>query len=386
MDFWDQIYFKPMKIVSCLAGQWPYQSPMERTIIRSLLVAAVGSQIISQIAAVAEHSNDLDFFMELVPPFVVELTCFTKMINCFFFLGKIKILLEQLQENWKFFPSGRENELLREHSLFGFQMSVLFIGTLYISGFVFGTQPFQAIILHFVLNSNGSVPHQFLFPANWGPIDADKYYFPLISLSALSIYCVVTMLVAIDCVFYTCCGHVCGLFAALGHSIEHFNFNNDPQLGDDGFAFLRRCIQIHNRVLEFISVMEDVLTVNFLIMLGSVTMAMSLTAVQMVINFDAVVKLLKNLAFAITQVTQLAIKCWMAQRVMDMSLNIKFSLINSKWYLASPKTQKLIGLMIMRSEIPCEITAGKVIVMCLETFSSTVRLSASYFTMFLALR
>ncbi|XP_015123023.1 odorant receptor 67c isoform X3 [Diachasma alloeum] len=350
MDFWDQIYFKPMKIVSCLAGQWPYQSPMERTIIRSLLVAAVGSQIISQIAAVAEHSNDLDFFMELVPPFVVELTCFTKMINCFFFLGKIKILLEQLQENWKFFPSGRENELLREHSLFGFQMSVLFIGTLYISGFVFGTQPFQAIILHFVLNSN------------------------------------VTMLVAIDCVFYTCCGHVCGLFAALGHSIEHFNFNNDPQLGDDGFAFLRRCIQIHNRVLEFISVMEDVLTVNFLIMLGSVTMAMSLTAVQMVINFDAVVKLLKNLAFAITQVTQLAIKCWMAQRVMDMSLNIKFSLINSKWYLASPKTQKLIGLMIMRSEIPCEITAGKVIVMCLETFSSTVRLSASYFTMFLALR
>lgn len=84
------------------------------------------------------------------------------------------------------------------------------------SGFVFGTAPYQAIILHFVLNTNGSMPHQFLFPANWGPIDTDKYYLPLITLSAVSIYCVVTMLVAIDCVFYTCCGHACGLFAALG--------------------------------------------------------------------------------------------------------------------------------------------------------------------------
>ncbi|XP_063979351.1 odorant receptor 67c-like isoform X2 [Diachasmimorpha longicaudata] len=370
MGFWDQLYFKPMKIVSCWAGQWPYQSPIERTIIRTALASAVGSQIISQIAAVAEHSNDLDFFMELVPPFVVEVTCFTKMINCFFFLGKIKILLEQLQENWKLFPTGRENELLREHSLLGFQMSMLFLGTLYTSGFVFGTQPFQAMILHFVFKSNGSMPRQFLFPANWGPIDSDKYYFPLVILSAMSIYCVVTMLVAIDCVFYTCCGHACGLFTALGYSIENFNFNDDLMSGDTGFAFLRRCIQIHNRVLEFTNIIEDVLTFNFLIMLGSVTMAMSLTAVQMVINFNAVVKLLKNLAFAVTQITQLAIKCWIAQRVMDKSLNVKFSLINSKWYLAPPKTQKLIGLMIMRSEIPCQITAGKVIVMCLETFSS----------------
>ncbi|XP_011297813.1 odorant receptor 67c isoform X2 [Fopius arisanus] len=370
MDFWEKLYFKPMKIVSCWAGQWPYQSAVERTVIRILLVSAVGSQIISQIAAVAEHSNDLDFFMELVPPFVVELTCFTKMINCFFFLGKIKILLEQLKENWEFFPSGRENELLR---------------TLYGSGFIFATQPFQTIILHLVLNSSHSIPHPFLIPANWGPIDPDKYYFPLITLSAVSIYCVVTMLVAIDCVFYTCSSHVCGLFAALGYSIERFEFNDNCRK-DDGFAFLRRCIQIHNRALEFTSIMEDVLTFNFLLMLGGVTMAMSLTAVQMVINFEAIVKLLKNLAFAITQITQLAIKCWMAQRMMDMSLNIKFSLINSKWYLATPRAQKLIGLMIMRSEIPCEITAGKVIVMCLETFSSIVRVSASYFTMFLALR
>ncbi|XP_011305875.1 odorant receptor 82a-like [Fopius arisanus] len=109
----------------------------------------------------------------------------------------------------------------------------------------------------------------------------------------------------------------------------------------------------------------------------------SMTAVQVVTNLNALARLFKSFVYTVALTVHLFIQCFMSQQIVDSSLLAKQSLMNAKWYLARKPTKQLLHFMIMRSHVPCQLTAGKIMLMSLNTFSSVIRTSATYFTVFL---
>nr|WHS04407.1 odorant receptor 4 [Psyttalia incisi] len=109
----------------------------------------------------------------------------------------------------------------------------------------------------------------------------------------------------------------------------------------------------------------------------------SMTAVQVVTNLDAVALLLKTTIFTIAVTMHLFIQCFMSQQIVDSSLGTQQNLMNATWYSNTNQTKQLLQFMMMRSQIPCQLTAGKMMLMSLNTFSSIIKTSATYFTIFL---
>ncbi|GJQ70375.1 hypothetical protein Trydic_g22806 [Trypoxylus dichotomus] len=82
----------------------------------------------------------------------------------------------------------------------------------------------------------------------------------------------------------------------------------------------------------------------------------------------------------------------MLQHISDDLLNIQeiplilqnHELVNavfeSCWYLTSPRTRKLLLIMMIGAGRPIRMTAGKFVFLSLESFMSIIRGAGSYFT------
>ncbi|KAK0164123.1 hypothetical protein PV328_002784 [Microctonus aethiopoides] len=72
--------------------------------------------------------------------------------------------------------------------------------------------------------------------------------------------------------------------------------------------------------------------------------------------------------FAGAQIMHLFFDCYLSQRLADNSSAIEEHIIHSKWNKTSLKTQKLVILVTLRSQQICKLTAGKFVILSMETF------------------
>ncbi|XP_025264898.1 odorant receptor 94a-like [Camponotus floridanus] len=91
---------------------------------------------------------------------------------------------------------------------------------------------------------------------------------------------------------------------------------------------------------------------------------------------------LRHGGYITAQLLHLYIACWLGQQVIDHSSRVYTSIYRGEWYESSPKSRKLLNVMMLRSTLPCTLTVGKIMVLSLPSFSAIVRASASYFTVF----
>ncbi|XP_014609952.1 PREDICTED: uncharacterized protein LOC106789916 [Polistes canadensis] len=84
-------------------------------------------------------------------------------------------------------------------------------------------------------------------------------------------------------------------------------------------------------------------------------------------------EVLKFAAFTLAQLFHVYCISFVGQRIIDHSSDICFKAYSGLWYDAPMVVRKMILLIIRRSLKPSYLTAGKIFVFCLETFS-TVRI------------
>ncbi|XP_063995739.1 odorant receptor 13a-like isoform X2 [Diachasmimorpha longicaudata] len=370
MDFWDQRYYSTTKTLSCLMGLWPYQSKTQLIVHRSIIFLLFIIQVIPEILAVFLNSADLDVIMDSVGTFIMDAGFLINAFTYFWNFKKMKILLDNVKENWKIFPKNEGQQILEKYARDGGKLATLYAAGICASGIFFTTEPLQWRLLNTMLNANFSVP-LFCTPMEYPMIDVEKYYYVILFIQEISVAVVISMVVVYDLLFFLFSQHVCGLFAGLGYAIENLPVDRHSRSDDRGFRYVKRCIQIHSRAIRFSNSLEDLVVWNFFFMMGLNMIIMSLTAVQ--------VELLDDLV-------HLFITCFMCQRIIDHSSDLQAKITNSRWCFSTVKTQQLIKLMILRSQIPNQLTAGKLMVMSLETFTVIVKTSASYFTVFLAMQ
>nr|QNL15070.1 olfactory receptor 126 [Aulacocentrum confusum] len=136
---------------------------------------------------------------------------------------------------------------------------------------------------------------------------------------------------------------------------------------------------MHTDILKFIQLIDTNFSMSFLAILGVNLIGMSTTGFQVLSEMNKTNEKFCNMLNSFTLILHLYFLCWYSQRLIDSSEQIRGSV--EMWYDIPPRSQRLVMLVMMRSHEPCVITAGDVVVMSIETFSSGMKTALSYLTL-----
>ncbi|XP_011312550.1 odorant receptor 82a-like [Fopius arisanus] len=344
MEFWNQNHYSCLKFLSCCLGLWPYQSMRESLIFRIIAVFL--------------------FLFQTIP--------------------QVKKILDRIRNDWEIFKDDNLLEILRSYTRQGHKFSALYAVSLYTCSLFLTLAPIELRLINILVKSNMSIP-KFFIPMEYPIMNIEKYYYEILFVTELSVSVIMLMIITYDLFFFLCAQHICGLFAALGVAIEKVPLTKTCEK-DYGYDYLRRCIQIHERAIGHTRLLDEILRWNTFILLGLTMIDMSMIELQLVLHLDDIGRVLKNLIFIGSVMTRFFVVCFVSQRVTDHSIDFQINVINSQWCDTSLKSQKLIQFVMMRSQKPCQLTAGKLLIMSFELFTVIVKTSGSYFTMLLAMQ
>ncbi|XP_044599206.1 uncharacterized protein LOC123275263 [Cotesia glomerata] len=151
-------------------------------------------------------------------------------------------------------------------------------------------------------------------------------------------------------------------------------------------AFAVHCLFFNFLQMRFAELLEECYAMSFGVLVGLNLPMISLTGFQIITQSNTVQQILKGLTFIAGQMLHLFFDCYMSQKLNDSSSQIAQSIANVNWYKQSIRSQKLLVVMTVRSQVPCKLTAGKVMDLSIENFAKMLKTAGSYFTMLLSMQ
>ncbi|KAG8037034.1 hypothetical protein G9C98_004356 [Cotesia typhae] len=388
MNFFDQPYYSLPRTFGYFVGRWPFQTSLQKFLIGIVINLAYILQVGPKILADIVHSDDRELIFETLAPTITDFAAFAKYINTFINAKKIKNLLERIKEDWRLITNNSEKLILKKYAGVGKLMATGYVGFVYTSTVMFIIEPILPIFMNSILKTNITAPHKFAVPMEWIVIDKDKYYWLLLSNSSVCIMIILTTLICYDVIFITVVHHAYGLFAITGYRIKNLpnntiheknfpKFDSITNRGDIHYKHLVSCIRIHRRALEYADFIEHTFAGCFGVVIGLNLPLISITGVQIIAASNTFQQKMKYVMFSGAQMLHLFFECFLSQQLTDIS---------SQWYDISAKSQKLLILMTIRCQVPCILTAGKIMGLSIESFGAMIKTSGSYFTMLLSMQ
>ncbi|XP_011687792.1 PREDICTED: odorant receptor 9a-like isoform X3 [Wasmannia auropunctata] len=342
MQFFDGRNYRINKVLLSCVGQWPYQTNRSSNAIIIIIVSLAGTQFIAKICGLLSI-DDIDVFIDSLSPLVVDLGCGVKLITCILKATEIRALFDQIQYDWQLLITSPHIKILNNYAQSGRTFTIIYASAFYSALVFFMLVPLQPLLLG---SSSNETTRPLLHQVEYY-IDMEKYYFPILIHGYVTAVICVSIAIAVDTMYVIVVQHVCGLFMIIG----------------------------------FASLIEAVFSQMFLVVAGFNMLIISMTGVMAVTNLDKPEEFLRQITFSCALLTHLFFESFLAQRLIDHSTHILISLTNIAWYQTSSRTRKILIFMIMKTREPCVLTAGKMFVISMDTFSTIVRTSVSYFTM-----
>nr|WNA12537.1 olfactory receptor [Microplitis mediator] len=397
MDTYEESYYKIMINFLCFLGLWPYQPRLKRVLYPTALWISHIVQLIPQIIVAVVDSFDVELWFELLPLVIQEIDCMIKFLNMINRAKTIKIFLKRIPEDWKILQNDEEKDVFKHHLNTGKLISVGYVAAMFTATALWLLDPVITILVNTISKSNDSVPHKFATPMKFVIFDEEKYYWLLLSLSNICLGLFSIVYICYDIVFISLVQHVCGIFAVVGFRLEHSPsveshdstveekkiFINSEDINYNHFV---SCVRDHKRALESSRLIEEIYTFS----LGALVIlnlpVISATGVKILSPSATIEDIVKNISDVAAQLVYLFFTCYMAQKLTDMSFYVHNCLARVHWYNYSKKSKNLLFLMTLRSQVPCKLTAGKVIELSIENFAMMVKTAGSYFTVLLSMR
>ncbi|XP_066592044.1 odorant receptor 46a-like [Prorops nasuta] len=344
-------YYTSCKILLYIIGQWPYQSSLTSMISIIIAVTLGTSIIIPQSVACYELRANISDVLECLSPILVDVTCFINLLNLLINNRKLKELLTDLAEDWENLKTKEELHILHNYTKTGTLISNSYIRDLSLWNYDH-------------LHITSTIFHKYAKNSTWNKSNYCIFFHCVISITP-------------EILLITFIQHACGMFKIVCYQLENVledgNLDIDLHLqttNDAVYKKLSNLIKKHNRAMQFSQQIESLFSITLFFALGILVIMMIITAVQALLFSDVLDELARSIEFASVQLLHVFFKCWLAQRLMDAAYRIRYYTYKSRWYRMSLKSRKLLILMMIRTNIPCNITAGKLVTFSFVTFSA----------------
>ncbi|XP_025995226.2 odorant receptor 22c isoform X2 [Solenopsis invicta] len=384
MSFFDNHYYYPNKILLSIIGQWPFQSRLEGNIMFAVTFISFVSYAFIEIWGLIAGISDLNIIMENFSPFLVLCYLIINLLYCAFTKDKMKVFLENIEETWKMKPAGPEKEILQCYAEKSRAFTIQFVIALYVT-FVFYTMPSGvARWMYKLFPTNETYRGKFMYRIEH-VLDMDKYFNLLMLHGTIAVFFMVSVAIGVTTVFTLCTLHICALFECIRYNVECIRSTDpvllEPNIKDDEmYHDLIACIKSYKHALKLSDILTSTYTFAFFFHLGDVVISMSFGAAELIlvdIELDAILRIvICNLA----QLFHMYCLCMISQKLTDHSSGVHDVIYSCDWYRMSLRSRRLVMLTLMRSNKPYQIKAAKMFVMSMETFSSILKASLSYFT------
>ncbi|KAK0164128.1 hypothetical protein PV328_002789 [Microctonus aethiopoides] len=366
------------RIFLTIIGQWPLQPYISKRICHILMLIFTTTHGYFQTAGMIAAWVDIDVFLEALPTVLADVVCGVKFINFSYNAAKMKKLLIMMEEDWKMYASGVENDILNNYARFGKKVTKYYAGALYGTMVPMMFVPLAPIILDIVAPMNESYPKHLMYQQIEFLFDFEKYLYPLIIHGYLGTFAFLTIIIAVDTMFMVYIQHACARFAILGlylgrvakntdHDIDH----HSPEFDDVDYKQMVTCVAKHNEAIEFANLIEDANYFSFVFVIGINMLMMTSSGMVAVFKMNEPNVALKFLGFTIGEVFHLFYSSWQGELLLEHSASIFYKAYDCQWNDTSVRSQRLMVPLLMKSATPCKLTAGKSFTMSLQSFSMT---------------
>ncbi|XP_014222594.1 odorant receptor 9a-like isoform X2 [Trichogramma pretiosum] len=235
-------------------------------------------------------------------------------------------------------------------------------------------------MLHYYFTGNWTIPERNIFEAELF-VDPVEYYWPLFIHGIIIAFVAIWILLAYDCFFIMIVLYCCGMFSVLLHKIEQmdtelYNYSYDQQLA---LEKIEEIVTYHLKCLEFAQKVEDFFCIQYVIQLLINTIVISVCGSQVInIADESPLDIFRYTYVAGSVIFRLSLTNVCGQSVHDRSLRVYEQLIHRNWYEYPIQIRKLFIVLYNRSVEPCNLTAGKMVNLNLETFSKLMKTALSY--------
>ncbi|XP_032665209.1 uncharacterized protein LOC116841422 [Odontomachus brunneus] len=370
----EQDYYDICRKFLSLIGQWPNQRPRERMLCMSVIVTWLITLLAAQAAQYYVCETTQCKFQTL-PMHLTSWLIFVKVLTCHFNNRKIKCLIEQLHANWNILIQ-EERKIMRRYTVNGRWCTFAYASLIYISASTFGASALLPRIMDVIFPLNESRPIVLPAPAYYFIDEAKYFYYIFFHLQFGGIVCL-TGLIAHDCIFLTYVEHVCGLFAIVGYRFENhlykrnitsknlINLSNDIYVENIAFS-----IQLHQRALQFATLIEEIFSLSFTIQILIIVIVMSTSLIQISEELkNDVTVVVKYFIYIVAQLFHLLVLSYQGQKLINHCLETHAKIYNGLWYNIPVKSQRLLLFVMRKSTDIISLSAGKIYIFCLESFT-----------------
>ncbi|XP_025267994.1 odorant receptor 63a-like isoform X3 [Camponotus floridanus] len=375
------------KIFLSRLGLWPFQSKLVRDLLPTFYLMLEISFYPFEILMVYHHRDDTQMVFEGCYQLVISSAFLVRLWNEIWNRNKFQCLYEAMNDHWNIFTNDLEVRILKDYSIISQKFTIFY-----------SMIPLTPAFLDIVLPLNESRPRILAVEVD-SRIDKDKHFVPLFCYTTAIIVVGISIMVGADTMHFTCTNHACSLFAIIGEQIENIKLKLDMEKceccmnkkfkSSNERAIYQEyitCLKKYQLALKFVDILNSThqtVAVFFLLLIGA---TLSLIGIRIVYVLDQMEEMIRFMFIIMGALLQLMIMCYSGQKLIDESQNIFYRAYAAKWYMYSPRMRSLLIITLYRSNIPCSLTAGKLIPLSMTTYAAVVRAGMSYFTAFLSIK
>ncbi|XP_072762435.1 uncharacterized protein [Anoplolepis gracilipes] len=379
-------YYETNKKLMSLIGQWPYQKPNEKRPRLILLIIIICNALVFQITHFFV-CEDAQCFYETLAPCMLAIVALIKLFTIYFNNHKIKDLTDRLFKNWDMFTSKEELDIMKKYAETGKWYSLAYV--YYVLGgiVIFASTSLLPQMLDVVSPLNTSRPVMLIWPAYYF-VDEEKYFYYIYCHMLFCLLYGINSIVAHDCMLFVYLEHVCSLFVVIGFRFEHMLYKNNNvkniRINHPNDMYCKNImfiVQAHREALQFVMLLESTFSLSFGLQMLMVIVGMSITLVQISIQLqNNLTILIRYLLLIGGQLFHLFCYSFEGQKLINYSSETGDKIYNGSWYEMPVSAQKLL-IMVMRKSLEASVfTAGKIYIFSLESFTTVLQTSMSYFT------
>ncbi|XP_072750037.1 odorant receptor 13a-like [Anoplolepis gracilipes] len=173
--------------------------------------------------------------------------------------------------------------------------------------------------------------------------------------------------------------HVSGQIDIMRQDINEIS--NSKYNSNTSLIVIKNLICKHQRIITLSENIENLFCYIALMQLLWNTLVICCTGFVIVIsigNDESATTIIKSVSFYIAITLEVFILCSAGEFLSAKSKSISDAVYNSLWYNMPPSNSRILLFIILRSQKRLTITAGKVVDLTLEGFTSIMKASASY--------